>query len=413
MSITRLPERPRILVITLRRLGDVLLTTPLIRTIRRGFPQATLDVLVFRGSAPILEGNPDIDNVRTMPERPSAGETLALVRELWRRYDLVISTQAGDRPTFFAWVAARRRIGVVPPPGATGAWWKRHIHDASIAPAPDSHRVTQLLQLATALGLEPVGGDRVPAARLGRGVCAAPALRGRAREPVLPLQAMDRRRLAGARARSARARPGGGGERRSRSGRTGLYGRPVGRRRRAGGPHARAPRLGEPGGAACGRARLCRAGHLGHSSGGGNRLPDRRHLRPGQSALDGALARRRARPSRGTRPARSSTAAMSGWCRIRCPACRAKSSAAPATSTATASAWTSFPLGRCWRRSTWRCGAGRRQADDSGRMERPASPRRRTGSTARDNRPFVRRFQVSDFFGGKEISNGVYAALWH
>ena len=156
MSITRLPERPRILVITLRRLGDVLLTTPLIRAIRRGFPQATLDVLVFRGSAPILEGNPDIDHVRTTPERPSAGETLALVRELWRRYDLALSTQAGDRPTFFAWVAARRRIGVVPPPGATGAWWKRHIHDASIAPAPDSHRVTQLLQLATALGLEPV-----------------------------------------------------------------------------------------------------------------------------------------------------------------------------------------------------------------------------------------------------------------
>jgi heptosyltransferase-3 len=156
MSITRLPERPRILVITLRRLGDVLLTTPLIRAIRRGFPQATLDVLAFRGSAPILEGNPDIDHVRTMPERPSAGETLALVRELWRRYDLALSTQAGDRPTLFAWVAARRRIGVVPPPGATGAWWKRHIHDASIAPAPDSHRVTQLLQLATALGLEPV-----------------------------------------------------------------------------------------------------------------------------------------------------------------------------------------------------------------------------------------------------------------
>ena len=63
-----LPERPRILVITLRRLGDVLLTTPLIRTIRRGFPQAMLDVLVFRGSDRILKGNPDIDAVITMPE---------------------------------------------------------------------------------------------------------------------------------------------------------------------------------------------------------------------------------------------------------------------------------------------------------------------------------------------------------
>jgi heptosyltransferase III len=74
-----LPTHPRILVVTLRRLGDVLLTTPLVRTIRRGFPQATLDVLVFRGSERILKGNPDIENVLTMPERPSASEKLELI----------------------------------------------------------------------------------------------------------------------------------------------------------------------------------------------------------------------------------------------------------------------------------------------------------------------------------------------
>src|SRR5882672_5276496 len=98
MTIRDLPEDPRILVITLRRLGDVLLTTPLIRTLRQGFPRATLDVLLFRGSEGILEGNPDIDDAITMAERPSAGETVALLRSLWRRYDLVVSTQAGDRP---------------------------------------------------------------------------------------------------------------------------------------------------------------------------------------------------------------------------------------------------------------------------------------------------------------------------
>ena len=149
-----LPTHPRILVVTLRRLGDVLLTTPLVRTLRRGFPQATLDVLVFRGSERILKGNPDIENVLTMPERPSASETLALIRRLWRRYDLVVSTQAGDRPTFFAMVAGRRRVGLVPYAGETGAWWKRHAHHISVAAEPDSHRVTQLLALATALGLE-------------------------------------------------------------------------------------------------------------------------------------------------------------------------------------------------------------------------------------------------------------------
>ena len=154
MTSIDLPERPRILVVTLRRLGDVLLTTPLVRTIRRGFPQARLELLVFRGSERILKGNPDIDNVITIPERPSAGETLALVRRLWRRYDLAVTTQAGDRPTFYAVVAGRRRVGLIPHVGETGAWWKRHAHHIPVAAEPDRHRVTQLLALASALGLE-------------------------------------------------------------------------------------------------------------------------------------------------------------------------------------------------------------------------------------------------------------------
>lgn len=152
-----LPACPRILVVTLRRLGDVLLATPLVRSIRRGFPRATLDILVFRGSERILKGNPDIDNVMTMPEQPSARETFALVCSLWRRYDLAVSTQAGDRPTFFSLVAGRRRVGLVPQRGETGAWWKRHAYHIAVAAEPGNHRVTQLLALAGALGI-----DRAP-----------------------------------------------------------------------------------------------------------------------------------------------------------------------------------------------------------------------------------------------------------
>src|SRR5262245_66202525 len=58
MTSLDLPERPRILVITLRRLGDVLLTTPLIRTMRRGGPRARLDTLALRDTAAILSGEP-------------------------------------------------------------------------------------------------------------------------------------------------------------------------------------------------------------------------------------------------------------------------------------------------------------------------------------------------------------------
>ena len=44
----------KILVIITRRLGDVLLATPLIRTIREAWPAAAIDVLVFKGTEGII-----------------------------------------------------------------------------------------------------------------------------------------------------------------------------------------------------------------------------------------------------------------------------------------------------------------------------------------------------------------------
>jgi heptosyltransferase-3 len=145
-----LGERPRILVIVMRRLGDVLLATPLLRTLRSGLPQATIDVLVFRGTEGILAGNPDINAIMTLPQRPGLRSMLAMVRDVWRRYDLAISTQAGDRPTFLAFAAGRRRIGLVP---AVGGAWKRRVLHYPVAADPNIHRVVELLRLIDCLGI--------------------------------------------------------------------------------------------------------------------------------------------------------------------------------------------------------------------------------------------------------------------
>jgi heptosyltransferase-3 len=155
-----LPHEPRILVITLRRLGDVLLTTPLVRTLRRGLPGARLDMLVFAGSERILAGNPDVDNVLTMRAEATFGESLALLRRVWHRYDLAVSTQSGDRPTLWACLAAGKRIGFAPAQGG-GAWWKRRVLHGAMTPQPDLHRVSELLRLSDCLGLAPQP-DQVP-----------------------------------------------------------------------------------------------------------------------------------------------------------------------------------------------------------------------------------------------------------
>ena len=145
----------RILVVALRRLGDVLLTTPLIRSLKCAYPDAAIDVLVFKGTEGILAGNPDIAAVIAMPARPTPAETLAFARRLWRRYDLAFSTQSGDRPTLFAWAAGRRSIGFVEG-HAFGSRVKRFALSRPVEAVRDTHRVREMLRLVEAAGVPAV-----------------------------------------------------------------------------------------------------------------------------------------------------------------------------------------------------------------------------------------------------------------
>ena len=149
-----LPARSRILVVTLRRIGDALLTTPLIRSLRRAWPDAKIDVLTYPGPAGIIEGNPDVDRVIVAPARPTIAETAALVLRLFKRYQLAVSTQPGDRPTFFALLAGRTHAGLTDAEGPRLAHLiKRGVLHRS-APAVESiHRVEQMLRLADILGI--------------------------------------------------------------------------------------------------------------------------------------------------------------------------------------------------------------------------------------------------------------------
>jgi heptosyltransferase-3 len=171
MNRIELPIRPRILVVALRRLGDVLLATPLIRSLRRAWPEARIEALVFAGTEGILDGNPDLDAVVVMPSRPSHAESLALAGRLWNRYALAVSTEGGDRPTFFAWLAAKK--AVAPVERRLSGFIKRLFLHRTIVAASGLHRVPEVLRLAAVLGIETAPDVVCP------GGAARPSLEGR------------------------------------------------------------------------------------------------------------------------------------------------------------------------------------------------------------------------------------------
>ncbi len=61
---------PGILIIVFKGIGDVLLTTPLIRALKKGLPESRLYFLTRRPSLGILENNPNLSGVFCREDRP-------------------------------------------------------------------------------------------------------------------------------------------------------------------------------------------------------------------------------------------------------------------------------------------------------------------------------------------------------
>jgi heptosyltransferase-3 len=148
-----MPQPQKILFVSLRYFGDVLLATPLMRTLRRGYPGAQIDALLFAGTEGMLEGNPDVLGVVTVPERPSGAEQRALLRKLWRGYDLAVIAETGDRPHLYGWIAARQRVGLVPPQ-AVKRWWKQPLLAQGVTSLANEPRFDAYARLSHAIGLQ-------------------------------------------------------------------------------------------------------------------------------------------------------------------------------------------------------------------------------------------------------------------
>lgn len=145
-----------ILLIATRQIGDVLLTTPLLRSMRRAWPLARIDILVYTNKGGMLEGNPDCDAVIESDEHPNFAGYRTLFSRIFRRYDLAVTTQANDRGHLYAFLAGRQRIGLIPDTSNQSAWKRRHCTKWTLLDNIHTHTVVQNLSLASEMGITPL-----------------------------------------------------------------------------------------------------------------------------------------------------------------------------------------------------------------------------------------------------------------
>jgi lipopolysaccharide heptosyltransferase II len=101
----------KILVIKLRAIGDVLLSTIVLKNLRRHFPDAQIDFLTEPASREVLGGNTSVDNV-VIFDRANDGPVAFLWSLRRRHYDLVIDLFGNPRTALMTYLSgARHRVG--------------------------------------------------------------------------------------------------------------------------------------------------------------------------------------------------------------------------------------------------------------------------------------------------------------
>ena len=111
----------KILVIRFRQMGDAILATPLLSTLRQHFPDAEIDFVLNERIAPLFEGHPALSRIITFSDDERHSD-IAYIKKVWQvvhqtRYDAIIDMRSTVNTMLFALFSLRShwRIGIRKP----------------------------------------------------------------------------------------------------------------------------------------------------------------------------------------------------------------------------------------------------------------------------------------------------------
>jgi ADP-heptose:LPS heptosyltransferase len=142
-----------ILLLRLDQLGDFLLTTPLIHSLRTKYPDAKIDLLTRYATKPLAETNKDLSNIHYF-DSPwfSLGGNKESWRSVWKliktlpKYDIVIDCHGDPRNILLAFFLGKFRVGY----GCRGFGFLLD----KVVPFPRKYVVERLLDLGRAIGVD-------------------------------------------------------------------------------------------------------------------------------------------------------------------------------------------------------------------------------------------------------------------
>lgn len=152
----------RILLIKLRHHGDMVLTTPVINRIHQHYPDAEIDVLLYKETRPILSEHPALTHIHVIDRswkkkgtRYQLQQELLLIKSIRaRQYDLVINLADQWRSAVLSMISgAKVRLGFDFKKRRSVVWRVGHTHLVTTENHNELHTVEQNMSILSPLGI--------------------------------------------------------------------------------------------------------------------------------------------------------------------------------------------------------------------------------------------------------------------
>lgn len=154
MNISKDFSPKKILIIQLRQLGDVLLTTPVIKPLKERFPDAKLSFLTEKNAYDILSGNPYLDEIIVIPRKSSTGGQIKVILDIRRKgFDLILDYMANPKTAYIS-LFSKAKIKVT-----IDRSLRRFAYDIRVNPV-GGYAVDYKLSMLRPFGIE--GADSMP-----------------------------------------------------------------------------------------------------------------------------------------------------------------------------------------------------------------------------------------------------------
>lgn len=155
----------KILLIRLRRMGDVLMTTPAVTALKDRLPQAKLTYVVEEPYRKLVEGSPYLDEVLVLPRRQAKRDFVQFVRQVRQEgFDALVDFHGGPR-AFWLTLFSKAKVKI-----GYAVKYKSFVYDIKVPRRSEDgsiHSVENHVNLVRALGVrvDPIPPLSMPEAK--------------------------------------------------------------------------------------------------------------------------------------------------------------------------------------------------------------------------------------------------------